>query len=86
MIAGMSPSRLLAAATRSLTFTLALFLFLPSPARGDDLGLRLRGLLDLVAGPNNDAVTLNTMNAGGSPFDPWRGRFPHRRRWRSRPG
>lgn len=75
MIAGMSPSRTLAAATRSPFVAFALLLLLPSIARSDDLGLRLRGLLDLVGGPNNDAVKLNTMNAGGSPFDPWRGRL-----------
>ncbi len=53
----------------------ALAVSLPASAEDLDVDLRIRGLLDLVAGPNNDAVTLNLMNAGGSPFDPWRGRL-----------
>lgn len=40
-----------------------------------DFDVHVRGLLDIVAGPNNDAVTLNRLNAGGSAFDPWRGRL-----------
>ncbi len=73
MIPGMSPSRCIPAATRTLVLLCSLAL--PAIASADDLDLRVRGLLDLVGGPNNDAVLLNTMNAGGSPFDPWRGRL-----------
>jgi hypothetical protein len=44
-------------------------------AQDDRPPIRLRGLLDLAAAPNNDAVALNQLNAGGTPFDPYRARL-----------
>lgn len=47
----------------------------PAAAQDDKPEIRLRGLLDLAAAPNNDAVALNQLNAGGTPFDPYRARL-----------
>jgi hypothetical protein len=47
----------------------------PVSAQDDKPEIRFRGLLDLAAAPNNDAVALNQLNAGGTPFDPYRARL-----------
>ena len=47
----------------------------PASAQDDKPEIRLRGLLDLAIAPNNDAVALNQLNAGGTPFDPYRARL-----------
>lgn len=47
----------------------------PALAQDDKPEIHLRGLLDLAAAPNNDAVVLNQLNAGGTPFDPYRARL-----------
>ncbi len=44
-------------------------------ARAAEVDARVRGQLDLAAAPSNTAVDLNLLNAGGSPFDPWRFRL-----------
>ena len=48
---------------------------MPAAAQDDKPEIRVRGLLDLAAAPNNDAVALNQLNAGGTPFDPYRARL-----------
>jgi hypothetical protein len=47
----------------------------PAGAQDDRPEIRIRGLLDLALAPNNDAVALNQLNAGGTPFDPYRARL-----------
>ena len=47
----------------------------PALAQDDHVEIRVRGLLDLAAAPNNDAVALNQLSAGGTPFDPYRARL-----------
>lgn len=58
----------------AMTF-LAVFSTDPAGAQDDRPEIRIRGLLDLAAAPNNDAVALNQLNAGGTPFDPYRARL-----------
>ena len=58
----------------AMTF-LAVLTTAPAGAQDDRPEIRIRGLLDLAAAPNNDAVALNQLNAGGTPFDPYRARL-----------
>jgi len=59
------------------TFVAACSLVLAGPAfaQDDRPPIHLRGLLDLALAPNNDAVALNQLNAGGTAFDPYRARL-----------
>jgi hypothetical protein len=44
-------------------------------AHADESTVQVRGLLDLVLAPSNEASELSLLNAGGSPFDPYRFRL-----------
>ena len=64
-------------AVGTVCFFLLCFVGFAVPARAQDdrPPIQLRGLLDLAVAPNNDAVALNQLNAGGTPFDPYRARL-----------
>jgi len=40
-----------------------------APATASDVDVKVRGILDVVAAPRNQALALNVFNFGGSPFD-----------------
>lgn len=50
-------------------------LLAPRDGAAEEIDVQVRGLLDLVAAPANEANELNVLNAGGSPFDPYRFRL-----------
>lgn len=42
-----------------------------APAAATDVDVKVRGILDVVAAPNNHAVALNMFNVGTTPYDAW---------------